>query len=125
MPDYNWVCHVCEAVNPKGTETCAACGKPAVMSANEINPPKPDQKAQEEKPLNPVFLFLCGAYLLVGSGYTFVTGKWFMGFPAQLDLVRLLAFESPAGTYGEAALAALLGAICFYAIYFERRRGNT
>lgn len=37
MPDYAWICHSCGHANERRTESCAACGFPAVASAAEID----------------------------------------------------------------------------------------
>lgn len=36
MPDYDWRCHNCKALNRAGEETCHACAFPAVASARDI-----------------------------------------------------------------------------------------
>jgi hypothetical protein len=36
IPDYNWTCHACNALNPSGTTSCASCGCPAIASAQQI-----------------------------------------------------------------------------------------
>lgn len=36
MPNYNWLCHICEHVNNSGTDTCPVCGNPASLNAIEI-----------------------------------------------------------------------------------------
>ena len=50
-----------------------------------------------------------GLYLLVGAGFTAYTGKWFVGFPPQLDLAFLVFGEGALGAYVEAAIAGVLG----------------
>lgn len=36
MPAYNWVCHVCETVNPAGSDRCDQCHAPANLSMRQI-----------------------------------------------------------------------------------------
>jgi hypothetical protein len=55
---------------------------------------------------------LFGIYLIVGAVFTGYTGKWFAGFPIQLDFARFLFGGGILGTYIEAALAAVLGLGC-------------
>lgn len=125
MPDYDWVCHACKAFNTKGTEHCLACDKPAVMSAADIDPQLRHRNVENPKPWHPIFTGLIAIYLLAGSIYTFVTGKWFVGFPVQLDLFYFFGFFSPAGAYVEATLAAILGVFCLVGLLPRKKRENT
>lgn len=59
-------------------------------------------------------LFFFGIYLLIGSGFTIYNGKWFAGFPPQLDIAYILFGSSAIGAYIEATLAGILGFLCIW-----------
>lgn len=46
MVDYDWRCHSCKALNRAGTETCHACGCPALASARDIEAAKTGEKPE-------------------------------------------------------------------------------
>ncbi|NQD35639.1 hypothetical protein HPT27_01305 [Permianibacter sp. IMCC34836] len=62
--------------------------------------------------MSDIWFPLFGVYLLVGAGYSFITAKWFPGFPPQLDVFMI--FGHPLGAYIEGIIAALLGAVLIY-----------
>jgi hypothetical protein len=63
---------------------------------------------------------LFGLYLMVGAAYSFVTAKWFPGFPPQLDIFSLPG--SVLGAYIEATAATLIGVGCLYVASVLRRK---
>jgi hypothetical protein len=67
-------------------------------------------------------LTLAGLYFLVGAAFTGFTGKWFAGFPPQLDVAQLIFGNNSVGTYVEGALAGLLGIGCLSAAIISARR---
>ena len=49
-PTYRWVCHVCQAPNEAGIETCAHCRSPAVTTARAIEWAKDNHSSAAEAP---------------------------------------------------------------------------
>ena len=70
-----------------------------------------DEKQKGLTVVQRILLVLFGFYLLVGAAYTFATGRWFIGFPPQLDIAYLFTGSSTVGAYIEAAIACVLGLI--------------
>lgn len=58
-----------------------------------------------------LLLLLFGLFLISGGVYSFLTGKWFAGFPPVLDFLGAL----PYGSAIEATVAAALGAVAIAA----------
>jgi len=56
-----------------------------------------------------VLVGLVGIYLILGAMYSFSLGRWFPGFPPQLDVFSFIFGGNSAGAYAEAAVATLLG----------------
>jgi hypothetical protein len=52
---------------------------------------------------------VAGIYLLFGAWYTAHTGKWFVGFPPQLDAIGFIFGGGAVGAYVEAGVAGILG----------------
>jgi hypothetical protein len=120
---YNWTCTACGAANAAGSDICCECGSNAVTSAFEINKAANDQRKEQprgktqDRLHRPLLLFL-GLYLIAGSAYSFLSGKWFAGFPPQLDLFGVL----PYGSMIEATVGALLGVIAVVAALIRRKQ---
>ena len=47
-PTYIWVCHKCGQSNQPDTDKCAACGFPAVASADDITPAAKNKMPQSQ-----------------------------------------------------------------------------
>ncbi|MDO6388469.1 hypothetical protein [Uliginosibacterium sp. 31-12] len=101
-PTYRWVCHKCEATNDAGKSLCAACGFPAVASAQQISPSAQDQESNEkfEGQLRLFLLFFpeiipAAAFVLFSP---YVAGSYFFaGYPSQGVLTLLLAAGGTTG----------------------------
>lgn len=121
MPTYLWSCHLCNATNHPNTEACSKCGFPAYANGKEIESARSETIAVDSKDLtvqeetsglsggSRVFCVLFGLYLLVGAGFTVRDGKWFAGFPPQLDFAYFIFGGTIYGAYIEAFLAAVIG----------------
>ena len=57
-----------------------------------------------------------------GAMYSFSLGRWFPGFPPQLDVLSSIFGGGIAGAYAEGTLAALLGTTCLVGVVLARRR---
>ena len=62
-----------------------------------------------------VAFFVLGTYFISGATYTFVTAKWFPGFPIQLDVVRLIFGDGQFSIYAEGVVAAGVGVAALWA----------
>ena len=82
----------------------------------------PDTKSGEMSDGARVFCFFFGIYLVIGAGFTVHEGKWFIGFPPQLDLAYFLFGASTVGAYVEATLAGFLGVI--FILGSAKRKSN-
>jgi len=82
----------------------------------------PETETERKGDGTPTLLFFLGAYLLIGAGFTAYVGKWFAGFPVQLDLAYILFGASTIGAYVEAAIAGVLGALCVWAAFAKWNR---
>ena len=69
-----------------------------------------------------VLVGLVGIYLILGAMYSFSLGRWFPGFPPQLDVLSSIFGGGIAGAYAEGTLAALLGTTCLAGVVLARRR---
>jgi hypothetical protein len=74
------------------------------------------RRSKAEGPRYRFPLVLLGLYLISGSVYSFLSGKWFPGFPPQLDFFGAL----PHGPLIEAIVSALLGAIAVITALIKR-----
>jgi hypothetical protein len=72
----------------------------------------PEIEAERKRDSLRIGLAVAGVYFLVGAGYTFVEGRWFPGFPVQLDIAFLFGGHGTIGAYLEAGIAAVLGVLC-------------
>jgi hypothetical protein len=70
---------------------------------------------------------LLGIYFICGAAYSFALGRWFPGFPPQLDVFAVIFGGNSAGAYAEAAVATLLGIFCLVGVVlgWRRMRSNT
>jgi len=126
---YNWTCTACGAPNAAGSDICCQCRSNAVTSAFEIHERAKDRRVDQPRSKTQVgniraLLLFLGLYLIAGSAYSFLSGKWFAGFPPQLDVFGLL----PYGSIIEAIVGALLGVIAVIAAVIRReqpRQGAT
>ncbi len=66
-----------------------------------------------------LLMLVLGCYLLFGGIYSFVTHKWFSGFPPILDV---LSVAPGVGSLIEAAIALVIGIIMMVGAVFGRRR---
>ena len=64
-----------------------------------------------------ILLFL-GLYFVGGGVYSFLSNKWFPGFPLQFDWLSVLPF----GNLIEATVGALLGVILIVAALYRRKQ---
>jgi hypothetical protein len=120
---YNWTCTACGAPNAAGTDICCQCRSNAVTSAFEIQKGANDRRVEQPRSKTQVgdiraLLLVLGLYLIAGSAYTFSSGKWFAGFPPQLDVFGVL----PYGSMIEAIVGALLGVIAVIAAVIRRKQ---
>lgn len=133
MPNYAWNCHLCSKTNAPNTEACSECGFPASATGREIEKARlRSTPTESETPITPqktgemgegtrIFFFFFGIYLLIGAGLTARDGKWFIGFPPQLDLAYFLFGSSTVGAYIEAALAAVIGVFCILGAFVKEK----
>jgi len=70
-----------------------------------------------------VLVGLVGIYFILGALYSFSLGRWFPGFPPQLDVLSSIFGGGIAGAYAEGTLAALLGTTCLVGVVLARSRG--
>ncbi len=83
------------------------------------------QNTKHLRAVDCIAVVIFGGYLLAGSFYTFLTAKWFPGFPVQLDISML--FGDSIGVYLESTLALIVGTIFIAAgslIWMKRYRRN-
>jgi hypothetical protein len=80
-----------------------------------------EQKNNKEP--SALVLGVLGVYFLAGACYTFITAKWFPGFPPQLDIS--LIFGHSVGIYIEAILAFVLGSASLYVAFAMGRKNAT
>lgn len=89
VPDYNWVCHVCDAVVPAGTLTCVSCGNDAGETKESVAL-KNDPVIIEENSKAGFELVI--STLLVAPQLMFLmlsVSKWFMAVAAFVVLVLI------------------------------------
>jgi hypothetical protein len=94
------------------------------LACTVMSTPERDEKPKRLSDGDRTFFFVFGIYLVVGAAYTFATGRWFIGFPPQLDIAYLLGGSSSVAAYVEAAIAAVLGGGCLY-MAFSKERANS
>ena len=70
------------------------------------------------------FMLVFSIYLVVGALVTFYTGKWFIGFPAQLDIAYFLFGQTTIGAYIEGGLAGAIGGAILWGFIRHNKRGN-
>ena len=129
-PSYNWVCHICQAVNSAGTSVCASCAAPAQINGKLLG----KQNATQQPPITPketappsiqsaIGVFLCGLYLLAGAVVSITQEKWPFFMPAQLDGIAMLSrvFGETASAYIAGGITALFGVVCLIVAYVSAR----
>ena len=65
---------------------------------------------------------LAGIYFIMGAIYSFALGRWFPGFPTQLDALSSLLGGGTAGVYTAGVVAMLLGVVCIGRVVLASRR---
>ena len=86
----------------------------------------PEIETERKRDNARLWLMVGGLYLLAGGGYMFVSGEWFIGFPALLDIAYFLGGGGKLGVYLEATIAVLLGGLFVFgavAKWDERNAG--
>ena len=69
MTSYNWVCGVCESVNPSGTSVCATCNSSSVLSAFDIERLRQNVSASDQTQIPlPVTTTFLNAFLTLRDG---------------------------------------------------------
>ena len=124
MPQYRWVCHICEVVNEPDADTCMFCSFPAVASGRDIL-----QARASSVPPRPAVPRPLGAHktqlpLSLGKLVVGVVVLW-----AVFGFAPVLYIGAPekAGELGDAfgAVNALFSGLAFagviYAIFLQRQ----
>ena len=88
---YNWVCTACGATNAAGTDRCASCKSPAVVSAmdlisrsatTKLNPPPLPKSLRVAAYVGPII-----AGLTMLTFHPQESGEWYLGAALLLILI--------------------------------------
>ncbi|HZQ71998.1 MAG TPA: hypothetical protein VFB08_03710 [Burkholderiales bacterium] len=136
MPAYPWICHVCGGAAAGGTEACAKCGAPAVLSPNEVEERKRrrEGRAPVDRRWNPrrtglVFLgaylgviALCLVFIALSSGD--MAGLVLILPSLPWPIVGALLYKGDGAGIGMAAGLVLNGFIAYFAGRLAARLRN-